>query len=492
MYRAALLCLLTVTAQAAVSERTTDLTLQVRLQTHLTSYSSRPGSPFQCVVICPLEENGEVLIPAGSIVYGTVTRALPVRLGLGRERAGLELAFSSYKTPAGERFPLAAKLVAIDNAREEVTRKGQIKGVLAAENPDEVLNGIWAKPALNTFCRPLEGVMGVGHEILEKCPMTPIGPAVILGLRCLILRFPEPEIHLPPGTDMDLAVNRLSTGFAPQPAVAVPDASAALTKWLDSRPVDVEKPRGGPAEDVVNVAFLGSRQELFNAFSASGWYVAQRTSFHAFTHFYIAFNGKKTFATAPVSKLLYQGRAPDVTFEKSLDTVSKRHHVRIWSAGTFEGREIWLGAATHDTGVRFDSRTFFFTHRIDKNVDAERAKVSVDLGFAGCANEFISAPREEHSPVLTDGRIAVLSLQPCAARDLDAGPAPRPPGNKVTRLVRRVILETRSYIVRDNAYYWTYQAIRYTWQTRRVESAALKQSPPAHGGRASTEALRPQ
>src|SRR5581483_3810656 len=190
------------------------------------------------------------------------------------------------------------------------------------------------------------------------------------------------------------------------------------------------------------------------------------------SHVYLAFNGKKNYFTAPVSKMFYQGKPPDVTFEKSLDTVTKRHHVRVWSAGTFYGREVWLGAATHDTGVAFNALRFRVTHRIDKNLDDERAKVAVDLVFAGCsqAAEFatpVLSPNQEGS-VITDGRVAVLSLEPCRETStFDAGPPPRPPGNHVTRLLRRIILESRSYLVRENAYYWTYQMIRYRWQARR-------------------------
>jgi hypothetical protein len=40
-------------------------------------------------------------------------------------------------------------------------------------------------------------------------------------------------------------------------------------------------------------------------------------------------------------------------------------------------------------------------------------------------------------------------------------PAPKLPGNKVTRLSRRIVLEARDYILRENLYYWTYQMIRH-------------------------------
>ena len=468
MYLGLLFLLLVATAQAGIGPSVTQAKLQVRLQNHLTSYTSRPGSQFKCVVISPLEIDGRLLIPTGSVIHGIVRRAFSVHLGFGRERAALDLVFSSYETPDGQRFPLAARLGSIDNSREEVTPKGRIKGVLAASNPGEVLSGIWTMPSWNMLYRPLMGLTGISQELLEKFPIGPVGPAVLLGVRCFLLRFPEPEIHLSPGTDMELLVNMSSTQFADFPASPVPDSPAELTRWLNDQPLGVERPGGQRVEDVINVAFLGSRQELIDGFTASGWYAAEPTTFRSFSRFYFAFNDKRIFATAPVSRLLYRGNAPDLVFEKSLDTVEKRHHVRIWNAGTLNGQEVWLGAATHDTGMRFDTRRFFFTHRIDKNVDDERAKVSVDLSFSGCSEPVSYAPGNGNAAIgkgpgiLTDGRIAVLPLQACNPPEyLDADPAPLPPGNKATRLIRRVILESRSYVLRENAYYWAYQAIRY-------------------------------
>ncbi len=453
-------------AQAAMAGQASQPKLEVRLETHLTSYSSRPGSPFHCVVLCPFEVNGEILIPQGSLVYGRVRRARPVHLGLVRERAALELTFSEYTTPDGQTFPLHARLASIDNAREEVLPNGRIKGVLAAENPEELWSGIWGKPTLHMLYRPLEGATGLGAEILEKNPMGPVGPAVLFGIRCLILRFPEPEIHLPPGTDMELVVDESSSGFARRPAAPVPAPPADLDEWLREKPVAITKAHGQETADLINVAFAGSRQELLDAFSASGWYPAEPSNFKSLSRLYLAFNDKSTYSRAPVSKLLYGGKPPDLVFEKSFDTVAKRHHVRIWEAGSFEGKEIWLGAATHDIGIAFNGKHFSFSHRVDPRLDHERAKISVDLTFAGCSEPVSYAwngrSAEGSGPAMTDGRIAIVFLQPCTAGAADDdAPAPGLPGTKGSRLVRRLILETRSYILRENVYYWAFQVIRH-------------------------------
>ncbi len=474
MFRVLQFCLALSLVSTAFAEENDPVLLQARLQTHLTSYSSKPGAPFRCIVIAPFAINGEVLIPQGSTVYGVVRKAKAVRLGLYRERASLDLQFERYETPDGESFLFSGKLAAIENAREEVTPEGSIRGIIAANNPNQIINGIWKTPGPGVFFRSISGLTGLSAEIMEKYQFSPLGPAIRIGLRCAILQFPEPEIHLPPGTDLQIFVDQKRTLFAPQMPESSVEAPVDLTSWLAAQPSTVEDTKGRTASDVINVMFVGSQQELFNAFTVSGWFLADHRTSRTLTRSFLAFNRMAAYSAAPFSPLTYRGRMPDLAFEKSLDTVSKRHHIRIWRVGTYQDRDVWLGAATHDTGLRFNRFTFLPTHAIDYRVDAERSKVGVDLQFAGCSEPVMYSSRDlpYAPPVQTDGRVAVLELQSCSARpDVDLEPAPREPGNRASRLVRRVVLEARSYVMRENMYYWSFQLARHYWVTRHDPSS---------------------
>lgn len=44
-----------------------------------------------------------------------------------------------------------------------------------------------------------------------------------------------------------------------------------------------------------------------------------------------------------------------------------------------EGRPVWLGAATRDSGVELSRDTGQVTHRIDADIDAERTLLTADL-----------------------------------------------------------------------------------------------------------------
>jgi hypothetical protein len=154
-------------------------------------------------------------------------------------------------------------------------------------------------------------------------------------------------------------------------------------------------------------------------------------------------------------------------FQKSFNTVSKRHHIRIWSVGTFDGKEIWLGAATHDTGVTFRPAALEFQHKIDSDVDTERAKIVNDLLFAGCSSSVgyvqpSAAGYKQNSGISTDQRIAVLLLSPCANDQRYPGPnGLKTPATWIVRLSRRLILESRNYLVREQPYYWGYEILRW-------------------------------
>jgi hypothetical protein len=255
--------------------------------------------------------------------------------------------------------------------------------------------------------------------------------------------------------------------FVRRPAPPDREVQPDLNNWIRKLPLTVDLANGHAAADLMNVAFLGSEEELTNAFSAAGWYRAEPSNFRSLSHVYAAFDEKKGYKQAPVSRLLYQGREPDLVFEKSFDTIAKRHHVRIWNAGMFEGEQVWMGAATHDIGIALNRRLFPFSHAIDTQLDWEREKIVTDLVFAGCSMEpeyadvGVDSRDAKPTSVITDGRVVVLTLRTCQQPSSETAlDEPPPPGNRASRFARRIILESRDYVFRENAYYFTYELIR--------------------------------
>ncbi|MGA8598926.1 MAG: LssY C-terminal domain-containing protein [Bryobacteraceae bacterium] len=471
--------------RTALSDQPKQPTLKIRLLTGLSSYASKPGAPFTAVATSPYEVEGRVLIPSGSRIYGSVQRVKRVGFGVIHERASLRLKFDYYQTPDGDQFPLDAKLLSVDNAREQVKPDGTIQGILAARNPNGLINGFWYRPDFRLVYRSLIGLTGAADQLWLRFGLGPIGAGAFLVIHCAMFRFPEPEIRLVPGTDMELEA-RLSPEHLPSVAPAtlapVPDSLAHL---VDEQPREVTRPDGRPAPDLVNVVFVGSRDELTEAFLNAGWSTTDPSTLRASARVYSSFSAMQTYRSAPVSKLVYHGAEPDLVFQKSLNTVSKRHHVRIWSAGTFEGKSVWLGAATHDTGVTFRASAVEFVHKIDPDIDTERSKIVDDLLFAGCSPSVGYLQPETPASgtgISTDERIAVLFLETCTNSQKYASVASmKSPGSRLTRLSRRLILETRYYLVREQPYYWGYRLL--VW--RRSPSPESSSSAPVESNTAA-------
>ncbi|HEY2018266.1 MAG TPA: LssY C-terminal domain-containing protein, partial [Bryobacteraceae bacterium] len=103
------------------------------------------------------------------------------------------------------------------------------------------------------------------------------------------------------------------------------------------------------------------------------------------------------------------------------NTFAMRHHLRVWQRpSTFLGKPVWSIAATHDMGISFSEANRTFIHKIDSQIDRERAKVVNDLLFTGRVQslELVDRPAVPQNGqnatgdnLETDAKIAVLLLQ---------------------------------------------------------------------------------
>ena len=93
-----------------------------------------------------------------------------------------------------------------------------------------------------------------------------------------------------------------------------------------------------------------------------------------------------------------------------------------WKVGSYEGRGVWLGSATHDIGMGIDRSGVkpHWYHAVDVRVDDERTRVLNDLMFAGGARAYSLVARPgmpKHNvtpagnPRDTDGQMLVLDLK---------------------------------------------------------------------------------
>jgi hypothetical protein len=434
--------------------------LQVRLTTAVGSYASKPGSAVDAVLIAPVMLGGETLLPEGSTLQGTVKSARRVGLGFVHETATLDVQFHQVTLPDGESFPISVRVEDVDNSREWVDEQGRIHSVRSTGTLSYRFSG-YIRAAL-------------AWEIHARI--------ALWAIKTLIVQVPEPEIYYPPGVELTLALTRpiLATPRTDpdQEALRLTEQEAAdLEPVISEIPERAYTPVKNRPSDLVNVMFIGSREEIDTAFAAAGWTEARPTSLRTRVDGVRAVAEGHGFRAAPMSPLLVNDVTADMSWQKGLNDLSKRHHIRIWrQSETVDGQEVWVGAATRDVDfayLRPGHRTV--THKIEQDIDQERDKVAHDLQFTSCANavdwrERSNIPRGTSNatgdPISTDARLAIIRLNDCFSPRLSTETADAVPlrarGNGFERILRRQVLSARSDLLRSNIFWRTYEGTRWT------------------------------
>jgi hypothetical protein len=194
---------------------------------------------------------------------------------------------------------------------------------------------------------------------------------------------------------------------------------------------------------------------------------------------------------APMSMLLVNDEVPGMVWQKGLNNMAKRHHIRLWEQPeTWNGERIWIGAATRDVDYGYLRHGRVVTHKIEKDIDLERDKILHDIEFTSCANvaDYVERPRAPRftrnatgDPMETDGRIAIVNLNGCSAPQVTTwtgDPLPKH-GNAFQRIVRRQILSIRNDYYRENLYWRTYEGTRWLITSIRNHRRANDRDPSA-------------
>jgi hypothetical protein len=290
--------------------------------------------------------------------------------------------------------------------------------------------------------------------------------------------LPEPEIYLPPGTDLRLQL-KVPLNVADQPELPpvsfLPDEyeRGDIEQLLQSAP-ERTTTRSGKDADLVNLLFLGSQQQLQEAFSAAGWLPGDPNSTRAFFKQFEAFLTFNNYPTMPVSHQLLNGQPQDFTWQKSFDSYGKREHLRIWSESqTIQNQQAWLSSYTRETSAALSIRYHKFIHHIDRNLDEGVNMLVRDLTLSGCVESVYLIPRPDVHPLMvnstgdemrTDGMMTIVQLKDCH-RPVIAYTRSNPlipirPRSRIVRYFRNEVLLYKSDVVRGNILYSAFDLCR--------------------------------
>jgi hypothetical protein len=441
---------------SACTELTVGTRFWVRLTAPVSSYSAKRGLSVQGMLLQSPECENSAVLPIRIPVEGRVISAHRVGLGLWHETATLELEFTRLLLPDALPIGIQARVLQVENAREEV-KKGVIHGIRPTDTPQGTISSrLRYMPSLRLYPDPF-----------------------LLGYKLLFPIFPEPEICLKAGTDLQVELSRTALLPANLPLPTPPPAlenRQDLAEDLAGLP-ERTLTRKGKQADVVNLALVGSRAQVEQAFAAAGWRQSEAVSRRSVGRELYAFLAKTSDPTAPMSPQLLRDRAPDLTLERTFDSYEKRDHLRLWSLPpSRDGEELWAGAAVRETGATLSVRHKGFMHHVSPSLEEEQQIVVRDLLAAKCVDAVGAIERPGMDRVLlnatgeifrTDGSLTVLELKSCAsgthagAFQDSSGSRPR---SKVFRYIRKEVLIVRSDLWRANVLYGAFDLACITAQ----------------------------
>ena len=369
--------------------------LYLRLGTAVSTKTSHLNQVVTARVVREVTSNQGVLVPIGAEVMGKIVKLIPA--SDPTDHARLLIHFTQLAIPHHPPLNLTAHLTEVENARERVLQDGTIQGVLEKDAAVGRMDGMLDK-------------LGSPGSEMEKMSEKTFGKA-------------DTSVDYPAGTDLILTLDQpLTVDSTSPPAVATGISLAlaeAVQKLLVDAPQRVQSKTKKPG-DPLNLVVVGNADQILNAFKQAGWNEAAKLNRKSMTGTVRAVASDEGYEQAPVSQLYLFDRVEDLAFEKMLNTFMKRHHLRLWrsTVTSADGREIWLGASTHDIGL--DVHVGVVSHEIDPDLDAERGKVGADLMAGGlvAAEQLVARPNplSEGKTATggtwkTDGQLLVIELK---------------------------------------------------------------------------------
>ncbi len=402
---ALVLALAVCSALAAFGDVTVPVGTEIQLRlTKEVSSDKASGQPVSAVVIAPVMVNGSVAIGLGAEVTGTTADAhanQPAANGTEEKPATLRLVLTNIRSKDGPSKPIACVVEGIDNARESVDSSGLVTGIKASETFSALAD---------------QGVTKLASKYGE------LGQ-IVSGIKSASVKEADPTIDYKPGVEFTIKLTNALT-WTPASTAKLPPSIApldTLTALVLQQPYRTAALKPPSPSDMTNLMFIASKETLEAAFKEAGWFASDPLGRASTTQTAQAIIENRGYNEAPMSVLTLNGKPPDMTFEKQNNTFASRHHIRLWQATqTFDGKPVFVAAATHDIKIYFSKTSKSITHGIDPDIDKERSKVTDDMLFTGRveATALIDRPgipkdisNATGDHLQTDDKIAVLEFK---------------------------------------------------------------------------------
>lgn len=372
--------------------------ISIRLTDKVSSEVATPQT-VHATVIAPVVLNGQVVLPAGPVLTGTVKTA---KAATANDRAQLQIVFTEL-TDGKVKAAVSAVVSGLENAREALDDKGVITGIDPSQAYGTRLNQGIAKLESNEKLAGLAAILQSAKQTLKIADV-------------------NANVDYDAGIELTLkltsALNWTGSAAGPEAKLQPFPNQAALADLVNRQPFRTVAAKPPKPSDMTNIMFIGTEEELRAAFEKAGWSSAAALSASSKMETARAIIEDRGYKEGPMSILLLDNRPPEMALQKGNNTFAQRHHLRIFRRpDTFAGKPVWVCSSTHDTGIDFSERDRTFIHKVDGQIDRERAKVVSDLLFTGLVKSVALVERPDVPTTIenatgdalqTDGRMAVL------------------------------------------------------------------------------------
>ncbi len=453
----------------------------IRLTEPVSTYSSKLGARVAAMIIDSPRCGDAPVFSTGTAVEGRITYVRRVGLGFWHGSSAIAINFDQLMVSPSS-LSVKAQIEEVANGRERV-KAGVIEGATAKDTPQRLMS----------------------TRLIHLPEWNPESYWIFMVRRSVFPFSPEPETFLPAGTDLRLKLKaplQLPAGFQSAAQEQDTDVEGTIDEELRAKLLALPNRSvtgSFKPSDPVNLGFIGSPQQIEEAFQAAGWTYGDSVSTLSVLREMRAMSSLNSYSHLPISRQWLNGAPPEFRFQKSFDSYQKREHIRIWKEDTLQDG-LWAGGAIRETGAQLSLRKGKFIHHVDADVDAEREKIVRELRLTGCVAHVYSLRRGQISQSMraasgdvlqTDGGMAVIELKDCeppdAAAMLASNQIPSRPRTRMARFVRTQALSIHD-LWQSNAIYESFDISRTVIRTlkdrrvrrRRLEEEALRaQAVPA-------------
>ena len=234
-----------------------------------------------------------MLLPLGTTVEGSVAEVRKVGIGVVHETARIELQFDRVVLSDGKSVPLQCRITKWRMPGKSVDTQGRIQGIRSTATLSNRASGV-------------VGSLAFGD---------PIAAIFTIAASASVLRFSEPEISLPAGTELIAELTAPIVLPKEEPALVPPIATTELVRkelsqLVEQLPFRTYTEKGHIPSDLTNLIFIGSAGAVERAFAASDWVQVDSVTAESTYATIRSVAENQGYKSAPMSTLLLGDQAP--------------------------------------------------------------------------------------------------------------------------------------------------------------------------------------